>query len=66
MPQHVHQPDERWPVSVADLLEQALKDGRPLRLHWINDNTWLSPREYPTAVLPRITGETDSPWKEPM
>lgn len=53
-------------MSVADLLEQALKDGRPLRLHWINDNTWLSPREYPTAVLPRITGETDSPWKEPM
>lgn len=41
-------------VSVAELLARALADGRPLRLAWRNDGTYIDPDSYPTVEIPVI------------
>src|SRR5687767_4693489 len=48
-------------VTVAELLEEAIEQGEPIRLNWSEDNVDAVGRvrpyvqnEFPTAVLPRI------------
>lgn len=58
-----HAEDQLNPLRVIDLLEQAVREGRPLRLVWPDtDPAGLAPSEAdaPTAVLPVIPTEDET------
>jgi len=48
-------------VSVAELLTRALAEGRPLRLAWRDDGTYIDPDKYPTAEIPAIRDDDQQP-----
>ncbi|WP_309114640.1 hypothetical protein [Saccharothrix sp.] len=62
LPQHVLRQGNQWGVTVAELIEAAVAEGRPLRLNWPSGDTADWPGdEYPTAVLPVIIDDTPDP-----
>jgi hypothetical protein len=58
--QHVLREGNQWGVTVAELIRNALDEGRAIRLAW-QDGDWHDGSEYPTAVLPRPELTTRAP-----
>lgn len=59
--QHVYREGNQWGMTVAELLEAAVAEGRPLALDWDQDGkTWHWPgNRFHTIVMPEITDDTE-------
>ena len=55
--QHVYRDGNRWGVTVPELIQAAVDEGRPVRLRWNEAGTeWDWPgNEFPTIVMPAVT-----------
>ncbi|SDO49084.1 hypothetical protein [Lentzea jiangxiensis] len=55
--QHVHRDGDRWGVTVRELIQAAVDEGRPVRLHWNEAGTeWDWPgNEFHTIVMPAVS-----------
>lgn len=62
--QHAYREGNQWGMTVAELLEAAVTDGRPLALDWDEaGRTWDWPDSYDasaeTIVMPAITDDIE-------